>query len=123
MTPLPFHNWVATTLVFGPSVLDVAVEHRRFRGDLLRSGTDPTYWRLQVWELGAVGLASVLAITLPDVGLGSSEWLWVAIGCVVSSVGVALRLWSIHVLGRHFTRYVQGSEGRRLVGAGPVARH
>jgi protein-S-isoprenylcysteine O-methyltransferase Ste14 len=116
--PLALHNWVATTLVFGPLVVDVVVEGWRFRGDRGRRRGDPTYFILDVLQIAGLILGVVLAKNVSAVNL-PGRWLWPALGCGLAVAGVALRLWAIHTLGAMFTRYVQVSDDHRVVTDGP----
>jgi hypothetical protein len=64
--PLGLDNPVATVLVFGPLVRSVLAESRRFRGDSRRRFTDPTYWRLQAWQLVGLLVGVLVAKAVPD---------------------------------------------------------
>lgn len=117
--PLALNNWVATTLVFGPPVVLVLLEHRRFRGDRRRRAADRTYRRLEAWQIAGLVLGVVSAKALPDAALPGNAWLWVGVGCGISLVGIVLRVWAIRTLGAHFTRYLQVADDHRLVVDGP----
>jgi protein-S-isoprenylcysteine O-methyltransferase Ste14 len=70
--------------------------------------------------LGAVGLAQAV----PSATIGAraaSAW----IGLVVLWLGIALRVWSFHTLGRYFTFTVQTSGDQPVITSGPyrLVRH
>ena len=54
--PLALDNFVATLLVFGAPVGSMLVENRRFRGDIRRRWSDPTYWQLEAWQIAGLVL-------------------------------------------------------------------
>jgi protein-S-isoprenylcysteine O-methyltransferase Ste14 len=116
--PLALHNWVATTLVFGPPVVDVLVEGRHFRGDRARRRGDRTYFILEAVQIAGLVLGVVLAENVSAADL-PGRWLWPAIGCGLGVAGVAMRLWAIRTLGPLFTRYVEVSDDHRVVTDGP----
>jgi protein-S-isoprenylcysteine O-methyltransferase Ste14 len=120
--PLALDNWVATTLVFGPPVALVLLEHRRFRGDRRRRAADRTSWRLEAWQIAGLVLGVASAKALPDAAFPGNAWLWVGVGCTISLAGIALRVWAIRALGAYFTRYLQVADDHRLVVDGPYRR-
>lgn len=122
MTPLALDDWIATALVFGPALTTVVLEHRRFRDDLGRRSGDPTYRALQAWQISALVVGIAAAKWAPGAALPGSAWLWVAVGCTVELVGIALRVWAIRTLGKQFTRHLEVGEEHRLVDDGPY-RH
>jgi protein-S-isoprenylcysteine O-methyltransferase Ste14 len=117
--PLALDNWVATALVFGPPVVSVVVENRRFHGDVSRRAADRTYWELQAWQLAGLVLGVLLAGSVTSAGLPGNPWLWPILGCAVGLCGIALRWWAIRTLGVHFTRNLQIAGDHRLVVEGP----
>lgn len=117
--PLALDDFAATLLVFGAPVGSVVVENRRFRGDTRDRWSDPTYWRLQAWQITGLILGMVLAKQVPRAALPGNEWLWPALGCAVGLAGVTLRWWAIRTLGRHFTRNLQVAAGQAVVANGP----
>ena len=105
--PLALDNFAATLLVFGAPVGSMLVEHRRFRGDICRRWSDPTYWQLQAWQLAGLLLGIFLAKEAQGAALPGNEWIWPVLGCAVGLAGVVLRWWAIRTLGVHFTRNLQ----------------
>ena len=67
--PLALDNPIAIVLVFGPLVGSVLAENRRFRGDARRRMADPTYWRLQAWQVADLVLGVVFAKKVPGADL------------------------------------------------------
>ena len=115
-------NPLVAVLVLGPLAVSVLVESRRFRGDAERRVRDPTYRRLQVWQIAGLVLGVLLAKKVPGADLPGGEWLWAGAGCAAGLAGVALRLWAIRTLGSHFTRDLQVAGDHRVVGSGPYRR-
>jgi len=81
----------------------------------------PAYW-------ACVAAATTMLILAPHIaaaaaiGHGTAVF---AVGMVLLMTGVALRVWSFHVLGRYFTFTVKVSPGQPVVTSGPyrVLRH
>ena len=117
--PLALDNFAATLLVFGAPVGSMLVEHRRFRGDIRRRWSDPTYWQLQAWQLAGLLLGIFLAKEAQGAALPGNEWIWPVLGCVVGLAGVVLRWWAIRTLGVHFTRNLQIAADHQVVTDGP----
>jgi protein-S-isoprenylcysteine O-methyltransferase len=120
--PLAVGNHLASLLVFGPIVGSALGESRRFRGDIRRRSADPTYWRLQAWQLTGLVLGVLAARSFTAATLPGPAWLWPPLGCAVGLSGVALRAWAIVSLGAHFTRYLEVTAGQQVVVDGPY-RH
>lgn len=117
--PLALDNFAATLLVFGAPVGSMLVEHRRFRGDIRRRWSDPTYWQLQAWQLAGLLLGIFLAKEAQGAALPGNEWIWPVLGCAVGLAGVVLRWWAIRTLGGHFTRNLQVAADHAVVVDGP----
>jgi protein-S-isoprenylcysteine O-methyltransferase len=113
---------VATVLVFGPTVVSMALENLRFRGDRGRRHADPTYWQLEASQVAGLALGVLAAKLLPGAALPGSAWLWPVLGCIVSVAGIALRWWAIRTLGAWFTRALQIAPDHGVVVDGPY-RH
>ena len=82
--------------------------------------------RVLVGSMVVALLVGVLAARrVPGAELPGNGWIWVIAGVVVMWAGIALRVWSIAVLGRFFRRDVVIQEGQRVVNAGPyrLVRH
>ena len=123
--PLALDDGLAALLVVGPLAICAVLEHRRFRGDRSRRLADPTYRRLEAWQLAGLFLGLAAAWGLPASALGGPPRLWPVLGCAVGSAGVALRLWAIRRLGPLFSRELRVAAGHRVVAAGPygLVRH
>lgn len=69
--------------------------------------------------------AALIAQRLSGLSIPGNAWLIFAVGCLVSLGGIALRRWSIAVLGRFFTRDVMIREAHTVVSNGPyrLLRH
>ncbi len=117
--PLALGNHVASLLVFGPIVGSALGESRHFRGDSRRRRADPTYWRLQAWQLAGLLLGVLAARSVGAAALPEPEWVWPPVGCAIGLAGVALRTWAIASLGAQFTRYLEVREDQRVVVDGP----
>jgi protein-S-isoprenylcysteine O-methyltransferase Ste14 len=93
-----------------------------------RSGTRPEYASLVViagaLALGILG-AVIVASRLPWTAIPVGRWAFFVAGAVVMAVGIALRVWSVVVLGRSFTVEVRVRDGQQVVDRGPyrVVRH
>jgi protein-S-isoprenylcysteine O-methyltransferase Ste14 len=64
-------------------------------------------------------LGALAARRLPSAELPGSGWLWIVLGALVAWSGIALRAWSIAILGRFFRRDVTVEEGQTVVTGGP----
>jgi len=117
--PLALDNFAATLLVFGAPVGSMLIEHRRFRGDIRRRWSDPTYWQLQAWQLAGLLLGIFLAKEAQGAALPGNEWIWPVLGCAVGLAGVVVRWWAIRTLGVHFTRNLQIAADHPVVTDGP----
>ena len=117
--PLALDNFAATVLVFGAPVASMLIEHRRFRGDVRRRWSDPTYWQLQVWQIAGLLLGILLAKQATGAALPGNEWLWPVLGFAVGLTGVALRWWAILTLGAYFSRNLQIAKDHQVVAEGP----
>ena len=72
-----------------------------------------------------VAIAWSIAKSWPAGRVGANSWAALCLGAVIASLGIALRVWAIATLGRHFQRVVTIEEGQQLVGRGPyrLVRH
>jgi len=75
--------------------------------------------------IGAILLGWWVARQAPGADIPGSGWALVAAGLAVMWLGIALRAWSIAVLGRFFRRDVVIQHGHRVVENGPyrLVRH
>lgn len=119
----PLARWIA----YGVWVAWAATELTTLRGpragDVVRdSGTRLLFVFGMVPSIVA---AWVIAQRLSEFAIPGNPWFTFAAGCAVSLCGVALRRWSIAVLGRFFTRDVMIREGHTVVSRGPyrLLRH
>ncbi|MFI9274428.1 methyltransferase family protein [Kitasatospora sp. NPDC052896] len=100
---------------------EVWLQVRQFR----RSGrTARTEWRtllaIAVLSGGSLALAGPAARALPGLSFPVA-WALPAL-LVLTWAGIALRLWSIHTLGRFFRGTVHVQEGHQVVDWGPYRR-
>ena len=75
---------------------------------------------------GYLAIGAAIGLSVFDVArLPGSRWLWYGVGFGLLLAGIALRQWSIRVLGRHFRRRVTIQPGHVVVRRGPyrVLRH
>jgi len=81
----------------------------------------PAYWACAAVAITMLILAPHIA---PAAAIGHGAAVF-AVGMVLLVAGIALRLWSFHVLGRCFTFAVKVSPGQPVVASGPyrVLRH
>jgi protein-S-isoprenylcysteine O-methyltransferase Ste14 len=69
----------------------------------------------------AGGLAGgfALAANVPGAGMGAARWPLFVVGLVLASAGIALRQWSVALLGRLFTVDVRVHADQTVVDRGP----
>jgi len=116
MGPLMVLFWVVFTACFLPEVIGGLLQHSGERDKRQDRGS-----------MGALvgGIAASLALALnisvrwPGPNICADRQVMVWLGIVVMLLGLALRWYSIRVLGRFFTRDVAIREGHRIVRDGP----
>jgi protein-S-isoprenylcysteine O-methyltransferase len=74
---------------------------------------------------GGMALAFLAAYEARWAAIGGPRWLWLGLGLGLIVVGIAVRQWAIHTLGRLFARRVRIQEAHTLITSGPyrVVRH
>jgi protein-S-isoprenylcysteine O-methyltransferase Ste14 len=74
-----------------------------------------------VWAAVAGGLAAAFAVAVSDRGAGihSGRWALFIVGIVLMVAGIAIRQWSVAVLGRFFTTNVRVHPDQTVVDTGP----
>ncbi|WP_410619945.1 methyltransferase family protein [Amycolatopsis sp. cmx-8-4] len=84
----------------------------------------PAELGFRVLFLGAILLWPIGRAVVPAAGIGGGAGL-VTVGLVLGWLGLLLRWWSFHSLGKYFTVTVQTSEDQPVVDRGPyrVLRH
>jgi protein-S-isoprenylcysteine O-methyltransferase Ste14 len=93
----------------------------RIRGGLRRGGRRVEAWSLAIVVV-AVGAGLVAGLRLADwntAEIGAGRWPLFVLGLVLMAAGLAVRLWSIHTLGRFFTVDVRVHPGQTVVDRGP----
>lgn len=78
------------------------------------------------YTLTLIFLMGYIALVAPVIEWGyfktDTGWnFWVAAGVFLTMLGLLLRIYAIHVLGRHFTGVVRQVEGHHLVKFGPYS--
>ena len=129
MSPLPFEQSTARIVFDVVLVLFVALE-LTIRFSTVRNRAKGTIeWGSLVVVIAGVGVGLAGAILI------ASHLTWAAIpfgrvalfvvGIVLMVLGIALRAWSVIVLGRNFTVYVQVRDEQPVVDTGPyrLLRH
>lgn len=120
-------NVTARWIAFGIWVVWIVSEAttlRRYRaGDVLQDAGTRMFFAVGIVP-GVLG-GWLIAQRVTTFAIPGDPWLTFAIGCVISLAGIALRRWSIFVLGRFFTRDVMIREGHTVVSNGPyrLLRH
>jgi protein-S-isoprenylcysteine O-methyltransferase Ste14 len=124
MKPLAVHGgaaaviWQACALAWALFEVGLAI---RVRG---ASGRDRSFVPLTLSVVGGIALGQFVArragLALPGPG-----WWPVALGTVVVALGLALRTWAVHVLGRFFKFTVVVQVDHQVVDTGPyrLIRH
>lgn len=128
VTPLAFEI-EPERIIFGAILLifaagEVAIRVVSFRN----SGRDRELGSLLVVIAGlGVSLAGALwaAVRVPEAAISFARVPVFVLGLAVIAFGIALRLWSVVVLGRYFTVAVQVSQDQPVVDRGPyrILRH
>jgi protein-S-isoprenylcysteine O-methyltransferase Ste14 len=123
MAPLAYTDVVAQTTfyvvlgVFGASEWSIRIRSGRNRGGT-RIDRGSFYVVIATSLLG-VGAAFAIARTVHGTGISSARWPVFIVGLVLMVLGVALRQWSVLVLGTFFTVQVHVREGQTVVDTGP----
>ncbi len=123
MAPLAYTNvgaqsaFYVTLGLFGASEWSIRLRSQRNHG-----GTPRDRGSLYV-VIGAAVLGVVAAFAVAQyvrgAGVGVSRWPIFVIGVVIVMLGVALRQWAVHSLGRFFTVQVRVRSGQTVVDTGP----
>lgn len=108
--------FLALNLAWAANEIWLGLRRRAADGDGRDAGTLGLLWRLLM-----LGIAAAVAVTISGHGHLPAEWQapmrWA--GCALIGGGLALRMWSIHVLARFFTVDVSVQQGHELVRHGP----
>jgi len=129
MIPLPFDQGIARA-VFDVALTVYAALELIIRISTIRNRAKGTQeWGSLVVVIAGVGLGIVgavliaLRLTWAAIPVGRVAFFVVAI--VLMVLGIALRAWSVIVLGRNFTVYVQVRDEQPVVDTGPyrLLRH
>jgi len=124
MKPLAIHGgvaegiWAACALAWALFELGLAI---RVRG---ASGRDRSFVTLTLAVVGGMALGQ-LAARRAGLELPGPGWWPVALGTVVFALGLALRAWAVHELGRFFKFTVVVQANHQVVDTGPyrLIRH
>jgi len=123
MAPLAYTDVAAKTAfyvllgLFGASEWSI-----RIRSGLNRGGTRidrGSFVVIIATALLGVGAAFAFASAVHGAGITSGRWPIFVIGLVIMVLGIALRQWSVLVLGQFFTVQVRVREGQTVVDTGP----
>jgi len=123
MAPLAYSDTgakIAFDLVLG--MLGASEWSIRIRSGLNRGGTrfdrGSFYFVIATAVLG-IGAAFAFASDVPGAALNSSRWPIFVTGLTVIVLGIALRQWSVLILGTFFTVQVQVHTDQTVVDTGP----
>lgn len=124
MKPLAVHGGAATDLFIACVVVWVAFElalAARERG----RGRDSSVLLLSLAVGGGIALGNFAARRAQGLALPGPGWWPVALGVLVVALGLALRAWAVHELGRFFRLTVVVQAGHHVVDTGPyrLIRH
>lgn len=112
---IAFYVWAASEIV-------IVIRTKLLRHNVAATKLDKgSYWLIIIGDYVGVGIAFAFNF---------QKWGWVSqpianIGAVLMLMGVVLRLWSIHVLGRNFSTVVSVDSNQTIVKTGPykLIRH
>ena len=129
MIPLPFDQPVAR-IVFDVVLVVFAVGEVAIRVSTIRNRAKGTIeWGSLFVVIGGLGLGIVgaifVALQLTWAAIPVGRVTLFVVGIVLMVLGIALRAWSVIVLGRNFTVFVQVREEQPVVDTGPyrLLRH
>jgi protein-S-isoprenylcysteine O-methyltransferase Ste14 len=129
MLPLAFtHPWArdaldALLLVF--VVTEYVIRFRSYRNRGSERHESASLIVIVVSYLVGIGGAVLIAIKVTATAISFARVAFFIVGLVVIALGLALRIWSVVVLGRYFTVDVRVRENQPVVDGGPyrVLRH
>src|SRR5215217_3781880 len=125
MKPLAVHGGAAEALFWacaaGWAIFELALALRT-RGS---GGRDRSFVPLTLSVLAGLALGVLVARRAGDLALPGPGWWPVAAGLAVFALGLALRAWAVHELGRFFKYTVVIQADHRVVDTGPyrLIRH
>jgi protein-S-isoprenylcysteine O-methyltransferase Ste14 len=129
VTPLPFDQGAAQ-IVFDVVLFVFVAGEVAIRTSTIRNRAKGTIeWGSLVVVViglgGGIGGAVVIAAHLTWAAIPVGRTALFVVGVVLMVLGIALRAWSVIVLGRNFTVYVQVREEQPVVDTGPyrLLRH
>jgi len=103
-------------LAWGGCEAWLGLRRRAAAGSRRDAGTLGLLWRVLLLAIAAAVVVTVSGHGRLPVGwLAPARWA----GCALIAAGLALRLWSIHILARFFTVDVSVQAGHELVQRGP----
>ncbi|MFL5892129.1 MAG: methyltransferase family protein [Solirubrobacterales bacterium] len=125
MKPLAAHGGAAADLIWACaaawSVFELVLAIRAGRG----GGRDRSFIPLTVSVVGGLALGLAASRGVQSLALPGPGWWPIAVGVPVFALGLGLRAWAFHVLGRFFKFTVVVQPGHEVVDTGPyrVIRH
>jgi len=129
MIPLPFDQGIAR-VAFDVALAVYAALELIIRISTIRNRAKGTQeWGSLVVVIAGVGLgivgAVLIALRLTWAAIPVGRVAFLVVGIVLMALGIALRAWSVIVLGRNFTVYVQVRDEQPVVDTGPyrLLRH
>jgi protein-S-isoprenylcysteine O-methyltransferase Ste14 len=126
VTPLPFSHGGARIVFDIVLAVFVLCEWRvSFRSGRNRYGARSDRGSLLILVAsvyGGVGGGFALAAGAHGAAIRDARWPIFVVGIVLMIAGIALRQWSVAVLGRFFTTDVRLQEGQTVVESGPYRR-
>ena len=112
--------WVLVYL-WGGSEMWLGYRLRRLPSDATNRDAGSKWWLIaSVWTTVAAGIS--LAFGFPDAAIGTGRTEVFVAGLVLMIAGMALRWYSIRVLGASFTLEVATRPGQAIVQSGPYGR-
>src|SRR3954451_8582710 len=125
MKPLAAHGGAAADLIWACaaawSVFELVLAIRAGPG----GGGDRSFIPLTVSVVGGLALGLAASRGVQSLALPGPGWWPIAVGVPVFALGLGLRAWAFHVLGRFFKFTVVVQPGHEVVDTGPyrVIRH
>ena len=114
-------SWIAF-FVWALSEIAIVIQTRRLRRNVSASKMDKgSAWLIRI----AIYLGVGIAFAFHSFGWGRVGWPVADVTAVLLLASVALRLWSVHLLGRNFSPEVSVDSGQELIKSGPyrLIRH
>jgi protein-S-isoprenylcysteine O-methyltransferase Ste14 len=105
------YTWIGSELFLG-------FRHGRLPAGATDYDSGSKWWLIgSVWA--SVAIAMWVAFLVPSTAIRSGRIEWFVLGLVLMVAGMALRWYSIHVLGTSFTPEVTTRPGQEVISTGP----